>query len=487
MALVTGGEVPHAASLRFLSLLAVVGLVAGCSRSATKHRDEELLAPTSVQPEDGRRPESSLRPGVAGSSGTRPSAPRNATPEAAEPSGETGGSGMERSDCDSVGAAGSGSCEPPLGSDLDWLGGGDEPDDGKGIPHDGGGGATAAPTGEGGAGNLGRAPVGDPGWRDSTEPLCSTFRSSIASSGIWSDERGVYVVAGGSGGTIVSASGSPQPSDLEIWFNAGTGWQQQLADDSGEMKYRQYGLTGFPNGPLVLYGKADLPNELGCGLATFEHDALVCNPVWDATSAFVVNAELAYAVVEGKLAMYRGGAWGPFPDQLTVDPLPQAIWASDTDLFATSRTAGTIFHYDGTWTSLETRTLQAFTAVWAFSPRDLWVGTEGGRVLREQGTGFVDIGWQAPQRCAGREIKGMWGSDGVLYFYTESDLVRVQGETIEQLMTWECPDDGLHPRITGVWGNSPSEVFIAVVDERENHDCGNSFVLVYDGAELHRF
>ena len=39
----------------------------------------------------------------------------------------------------------------------------------------------------------------------------------------------------------------------------------------------------------------------------------------------------------------------------------------------------------------------------------------------------------------------------------------------------------------GIWGNSPTEVFFAIKDNRDERQlCGSEYMLYYDGSKFHR-
>jgi len=93
----------------------------------------------------------------------------------------------------------------------------------------------------------------------------------------------------------------------------------------------------------------------------------------------------------------------------------------------------------------------------------------------------------------------MWGQAGVLYFYTASTVYRMLGNQVEPTLTLPC-DEWRSLSVRSVWGNSPSEVFIAIqnyrleqrVDDQGSvstlpvpaDSCGAIRILYFDGQRL---
>jgi hypothetical protein len=206
---------------------------------------------------------------------------------------------------------------------------------------------------------------------------------------------------------------------------------------------------------------------------------------------FIVNDDLAYAIYDGEVIRYNGDSWGPLPGAL-VDRWVNQIWANETHLFGTMGGAGRIVVlHDGTWELLDTGTLKEFSAIWGFSETDLWAGTYDGSIFHCDGKSCSEISWQGDNCDYDDDIREMWGSDGVVYFYTNSTIARVVDSKVEVLASFPCPDYDIYyeevPRITSMWGNGPNEVFFTVLDESfPRRECGVVYVLWFDGNEFHQ-
>ncbi len=360
--------------------------------------------------------------------------------------------------------------------------------------------------------------LAEPRWRNSGDPLCTEMQNDIMSHSVWSDSRGVYVLASGSGNgeyhyeldESVMPPGFPVTSSslippfgscvgegcprIEIYFNDGNGWESVFREDlmapffgPGETQ-----ITGFDNGPLLMFGYQDIfsiiSSSSACGLATIENGDKTCEPISYVEDVFVVNNSSAYASYEGDLIRYNGSSWGPLPGALSDNSI-NVIWANETHLYGTMNGAGRIVElHNGAWELLDTGTLEEFTALWGFGESDLWAGTDNGSVFHcEEGT-CGEISWQGDDCAYDSEVGQIWGSNGTVYFYTPSSIARIVDSEVEVLASLPCPEDQEVPRITSLWGNGPNEVFFTIVDESfPRRECGVTYVVWFDGKEFHRF
>jgi len=362
--------------------------------------------------------------------------------------------------------------------------------------------------------------LAEPRWRDSGEPLCTGIQGSATSQSVWSDSRGVYVLVSGAGvgeyqyeydesmlppgmsmpppgllpglpfGTCVG-EGCPR---IEIYFNDGNGWDSTFLESTATAPFGSSDvyITGFEDGPILMYGDQNIFPFLGssdsCGLAFIENGTKTCEPITNVDDVFVVNDRLAYAVYQGDLIHYTGSSWGPIPGALTDSDI-SLIWATENRLFAVMYGAGRIgVSHDGVWEVLDTGTLEEFSALWGFSESDLWAGTNGGGVFHCDGMTCNEISWEGDNCAYDSEIRQMWGSDGVVYFYTSSTIARIFDSKVEVLASLPCAEDSEVPRITSLWGNGPNEVFFTLVDESfPRRECGVVYVVWFDGNEFHQF
>ncbi len=360
--------------------------------------------------------------------------------------------------------------------------------------------------------------LGDPGWRDSDDPLCTELQGHVGSHSVWTDSRGVFVLVSGQGGVdgywdgpVPTAGPVPLPGGLppvyadpgscaggecfsaRIYLNDGSGWDV-FYDEELTLGYLDKHLTGFDGGPLITYGWEEiyLPREpyygdmMECGLATIEDGIKTCEPVYGVDDVFVVNDSLAYGVFEGDIITYDGNSWAPLP-VVMPDTWVRRVWANETHLFATVEGAGRILMlHDGIWRSQDTRTLQSFGPIWGFDETDVWAGTSQGGLFHYDGRGWTEIPWEGDNCPWTSAIDGMWGDSGTLYFYTESKIARAQGSGVEVINSWSCPQDETTPRITSMWGNGPDDVFFTFVDSSfPRRACGIAYVVWFDGQTFH--
>jgi hypothetical protein len=133
-----------------------------------------------------------------------------------------------------------------------------------------------------------------------------------------------------------------------------------------------------------------------------------------------------------------------------------------------------------------TRTLETFSAIFGFAPNDVWAGTYQGGLFHYNGTDWTRVEWDAPD-CGQPMIFGMWGANGVLYFNTQTAVMRWNGTSVETLTELDCNQAMLGQLgFTTMWGNNENEVFIGLVDVRDHRtDCGPMYLLYYDGSKFH--
>jgi len=347
-----------------------------------------------------------------------------------------------------------------------------------------------------------------PGWRNSDDTLCTGLQNAAGPLSVWSDSRGVYILAAGEEqGEYTYEYPDEESNDsyyrtcvgegcprITLYFNNGSGWQviyeeDDLPDGGG---YSQ--LTGFENGPLIMYGWQEFIVDgeyISCGLAMIEGGNRKCEPIYDVNSVFVVNSDLAYGINDETVIRYDGEFWGPMPGAITNQWIAD-IWADETRLFAISDGGIILMLQDGVWKQLDTRTLESFSSIWGFGETDIWAGTYEGSLFHYDGEEWERVAWQGDGCGSDTGIYDMWGSDGVVFFNTGAAIGRIEDSEIEVINTLPCPDysqDNFEPlEFTSIWGNSPQEVFIAVEDDSyPRRECGINYIIWYDGKQFHQF
>jgi hypothetical protein len=277
----------------------------------------------------------------------------------------------------------------------------------------------------------------------------------------------------------------------EVWFNDGSGWRVDLDDTS---RASLFNLTGVPNGPVFL-NELITPFDMGfglhpCALGSLQAGRLDCLDVDPVQNVYVAGSHLAYAIMGGtRLLQYDGDRWRSNPAVLPY--ATNAVWGDADSLVAVGR-AGTVLWLDqGVWTLEDPGTLSSLTAVWGTSRSDVWAGTGQGAILHYDGASWTQVGQLGGVTCDYRPpINTIWGSDGVVYFASDTHLARWNGSELETLANWSCSPSALMGalRITGLWGHAEDEVFLSILDNTRfsGDGCGQSFVVHYDGESFHR-
>jgi hypothetical protein len=321
--------------------------------------------------------------------------------------------------------------------------------------------------------------MGEPGWRDSSEPWCQTFEGPITAYDIWSFEGGVHVVVSDNQNT-----GMTYEDVNHIYFNDGSGWRktyEETASSVGpDITTCFFNIMGLSDGSLFAWSG---PSH-GCNLAHIKDG----NLEWENFTVydlFVVNDTLAYAIYsygDLKIIQYDGTSWSPIPAVIPYGVYN--IWADETSVFC-GGAGGSIVSLEGSeWIVHDTQTLATVESMWGFSGEDVWAGFDDGSLRHFDGVSWEQIDWPQANPSGYNSINGMWGQDGKLFFHTPYQLTMWDGASFTVLASWESA--GIY--INAIWGNSPSEVFLAVEDANyEGTGCGPKYVLWWDGSRFHWF
>lgn len=335
--------------------------------------------------------------------------------------------------------------------------------------------------------------LGSPGWKGSLTPWCHDLRGPCMGYDIWSDARGVFV--------LVSQMPDYYTEALNrVYLNDGTGWRHFL--DHTDPMFPSDGLwhlSGVPSGLLFGHGVYGELASIQSGSLRREGFS-----AWD---LWVVSDHLAYAAVMGALpvSVWDGASWSPLPG----DPLPddvQVVWGDEDSLFIGGREGNMVSYEDGSWIVHDTGTMSDFSAIWGFSGEDVWAGTHDGTLLRYDGSTWSRVEWPSagdstdPESCrsAMQGIAGMWGTGHTLFIHTNRQLFKWDGTEFTNIAYWPGEDrtdgEGGHwcegvVHIGSVWGNSETELFLAVSDEDMDArgPCYNLYLLYWDGIDFHIF
>jgi hypothetical protein len=314
-------------------------------------------------------------------------------------------------------------------------------------------------------------PVGEPGWRDSTDGFCSDILAKHTA-GIWADADGVAVLATSHPRVLDSF----QETGAELWYNDGSGWEWLLVLGDGAG-----GLSGVAGGDLLFQGERAIaigrdgevhggsPDEAGFALSLFG------DGMGPAYGTFHENTNAPEA---GHLYRYGGGEWTKLAtyedptyvqDLVVVEDVAYVVLGSSIGRAA----LGSAFE------PIPGLPSQDYMTLGALAEDDLWAATYSGTVLHYDGTSLTQVG----------QVEGEGGVlqfhaiEGEMYFITETVFGRVTDSAIEVIQ--ELDDLAAFQGLAGV---SADEVFVAVKDqELQDYDCTGLEVFVFDGEEFHQF
>jgi hypothetical protein len=333
----------------------------------------------------------------------------------------------------------------------------------------GAGGQGTGGTGAGGTGGASTKPK--PLWRDSYDAFCPGTASIFAD--VWGDDRGVFVLS------------SDDKNNSAIWSNVGTGWRTAFAWPEGTNNLYQGGLTGIPGGPLVVYG------GFPCGIQFVEGGGVSCSGAATFVEDLkVLDAKLAYAVSYDRVLTFDGDLWTQLGDPLPGVSVVRAVWADSSTVVAAAD-GGHVFAIPsgGTPVSLSGLSSQVDTvAAWGFGASDLWIGSAKGQLFHYDGAQWsqkatIPYAGSGSLRLLGTDGIGklkLWGKDGSLFFVAGNVFGRWDGSGVRTLDTLEGKS-----YFAGLWGNSPSEIFLAVHDVQPSVvGCGQLRTRWFDGSKV---
>jgi len=323
---------------------------------------------------------------------------------------------------------------------------------------------------------------------------------------LWSDASGIYVLFGwqdtrpdpsGSGAWMID-----EYPELSISYNGGLGWTEFYRGSCDDISRGACvsDLGGLLEGRVLGWGSYTPVYGFEPGMAERMWEELS-----NIGSLFVVNDHLAYAMwqagPDSRVVRYDGTTWSPVPVALPFEMAEYGrIWADENDVFVAGGSA-VLLSLDGDeWRIHDPGTVVDLASIWGFGGDDVWVGAYDGALLHYDGTAWSNVPWPSlddGSLCNEEHaIHGMWGADGILYFITETQFARWDGTRVEVLAHWPRTYDdtpgafacagALWP--VALWGNSPTEVFLAVArpaeDGRGGAYCDGIAVLWWDGAVL---
>lgn len=315
---------------------------------------------------------------------------------------------------------------------------------------------------------------------------------------VWSDGDSVYALygaeqfeaTGGGGGSLVGMFSTLAVNDGDGWRDL-VSWRCDTAGFVAPCAARLGGRIG--DAMLALGREGELLRAATGGVST-PWPTLTSG----VSSLFVVGERLAYAMLRGRVVRFDGTDWSPvradFPLRSVKD-----LWAGPDQVWAVG-SAGDVARYDGVeWERHDAGSVDGWSAVWSLAPDDVWIGGTARDLRRFDGVEWSSVPLPGAGECGDPEIRFLWGADGVLFAATSSSLARcTASEGCRALAdfagsrdpgTGECTG-GLS--VGGLWGDSPEEVFLALVDPSPAEvgcggGAGRPFFAWWDGDALHWF
>ena len=336
-------------------------------------------------------------------------------------------------------------------------------------------------------------PLGEPGWQDSTEPLCQAHQGGSAALDLWADERGVFALS--AVGCDDSADEVCGKEGVGLQFNDGSGWRWfYTSSPEGYSSSSGTELSGIPGGPLMVAigPTTTVLNNQGSVLSTVEAGGNVLGPVSKTGYQVYGLASLPGTLTQDRV-LQLDPSKGEWVEWLTLEGHGASIWADDERIVI----GGESQVYEVSPRAREVELLTDFTevpagiyeSVW-WQDYSLWLGNSTSQILHYDGSY-----WTVVHESEETQKPGLWGTDDAVFYHYEKEfgLLRYNEEfemipddpSAEVLLEIPETED---ITITRIWGRSSSEVFLSLSDRsRKEFACGEQILLWFDGTEFHRF
>jgi hypothetical protein len=334
-----------------------------------------------------------------------------------------------------------------------------------------------------------RFPLGAPGWRGSTVPFCSEDIATLEPR-IWSTDGVVYLRVHASCNSLAGdpcnlAHAARGPIE-SLYRNDGSGWQRIYRREMADVPVGTL-ITGYQDGRLVI-------SDENCPLLQVEPSgAALClwpeqstfYPIATATAGDVLVVLGAYGTesVPTELWKHDGTAWAKL-HTWTADP-PSSLAAFGTTAVAAGRNRLWTFDLaSGTGAANPKVPAAAYYSVWTYGANDVLLGSQYGGLAHYDGSR-----WTTTDTEFRDSLYNMWGAaDGAVFTYSQASFGRWKAGTFDAIVPGI--DSSLLPShyFADIWGNSATEVFLAVNDGAfKGYACGWLFLVWFDGTTFHQF
>jgi hypothetical protein len=208
----------------------------------------------------------------------------------------------------------------------------------------------------------------------------------------------------------------------------------------------------------------------------------------------VVNANLAYAVSYDRVLKFDGDFWTQLGGPLPGVSWANALWADASTVVVAAADklgGGDVLQIAS---GADPVSLPGFPkqatpfAVWGLGAADVWVGTAQGQLEHYDGAAWTEMATIPYRGLGSKSVSGasgigkikLWGTGNRLYAMAGNVFGRWDGARFEVLESLAG-----EAFFAGLWGNSASEVFLAVVDRQgSSNTCGPLRLRWYDGARV---
>lgn len=323
-------------------------------------------------------------------------------------------------------------------------------------------------------------PLGEPGWKSGTAPLCPTNTGRLTSHGVWADQRGVFALTSHACTRGLDAFvGDCKQTGLALELNEGKGWSVVFStgEDVSGNDIASAQLSGFPGGALL-----DLGALRGqWGLFSIADGVAKEQPF--SGRVYVVDETTAYGVSDTHVYKFDGSTWEKFA---ALPAAVAAVWA-DGSRVVVAGSDDAIFQSRADradFSALPNAPPGTHSIVWGFAQKDVWLSS-GSQLTHYDGTSW-DVMDTADLFSAGA-LTEAWGAQDVLFVRSQRALARIADGQAQSLIPESATAGGLS--LTGLFGRSTQEVFVSLENERDYgaYQCSGDFMLWFDGTAFHRF